>query len=46
MYNGPENSPAAKAAAQWPVNEPSVVVSTMAALTKHLSFGVTFSTIS
>lgn len=47
VYNGPENiGPAAKAAAQWPVNEPSAVVSAMAAVTKHLSFGVTFSTIS
>ncbi|ODV82147.1 Nitrilotriacetate monooxygenase component A/pristinamycin IIA synthase subunit A [Suhomyces tanzawaensis NRRL Y-17324] len=47
VYNGPGNLDAAIAsAAQWPVNEPSAVVSAMAAVTKNLSFGLTFSTIS
>ncbi|CUM65889.1 uncharacterized protein PRCAT00003539001 [Priceomyces carsonii] len=47
VYNGPKNiAPAARSAAQWPVNEPSAVVAAMAAVTKHLSFGITFSTIS
>lgn len=47
VYNGPENlAPAVRAAAQWPVNEPSATVPAMAAVTKNLAFGVTFSTIS
>ncbi|KAK6457061.1 luciferase-like domain-containing protein [Scheffersomyces xylosifermentans] len=47
VYNGPRNlTGAAISGAQWPVNEPSAVVSAMAAVTKKLSFGVTFSTIS
>ncbi|ODV96344.1 hypothetical protein PACTADRAFT_41795 [Pachysolen tannophilus NRRL Y-2460] len=47
VYNGPRNiAPAARAAAQWPVNEPSAVVPAMAAVTKNLCFGITFSTIS
>ncbi|ABN66791.1 predicted protein [Scheffersomyces stipitis CBS 6054] len=47
VYNGPRNIRAAAiAGAQWPVNEPSAVVSAMAAVTKKLAFGVTFSTIS
>lgn len=47
VYNGPSNiAPAAKAGAQWPVLDPSFVVPLMASVTKNLSFGVTFSTIS
>ncbi|KAK6197349.1 luciferase-like domain-containing protein [Scheffersomyces amazonensis] len=47
VYNGPRNlDAAARSGAQWPVNEPSAVVSAMAAVTKKLAFGVTFSTIS
>ncbi|KAG7660490.1 uncharacterized protein J8A68_005998, partial [[Candida] subhashii] len=47
VYNGPHNiTAAAKSGAQFPVNEPSAVISAMAAVTKNLSFGVTFSTIS
>ncbi|CAK9439683.1 uncharacterized protein LODBEIA_P37830 [Lodderomyces beijingensis] len=47
VYNGPRNlTAAAKAAAQWPINEPSAVISAMAAVTRNLSFAVTASTIS
>lgn len=47
VYNGPRNiSAAALLGAQWPVNEPSLAVPAMAAVTKHLTFGITFSTIS
>ena len=47
VYNGPGNiEAAATSGAQWPVNEPSAVVPAMAAVTKNLAFGVTFSTIS
>ncbi|KAK6465437.1 luciferase-like domain-containing protein [Scheffersomyces coipomensis] len=47
VYNGPRNfTAAAKSGAQFPVNEPSAVVSAMAAVTKNLSFAITFSTIS
>lgn len=47
VYNDPGNIKAvATSGAQWPVNEPSVVVPAMAAVTKNLAFGVTFSTIS
>lgn len=47
VYQGPRSlKGAAKAAAQFPTNEPSAVVSAMAAVTKNLAFGVTFSTIS
>lgn len=47
VYNGPSNiAPAARAGSQWPVLEPSAVVPLMASVTKNLSFGVTFSTIS
>ncbi|KAI3404491.1 hypothetical protein KGF56_002683 [Candida oxycetoniae] len=47
VYNGPRNlTAAAKAGAQWPINEPTAVVSAMAAATKNLSFAVTSSTIS
>ncbi|KAK6197524.1 luciferase-like domain-containing protein [Scheffersomyces amazonensis] len=47
VYNGPKNiEAAAKSGAQWPVNDPSAVVAAMAAVTKNLSFAVTFSTIS
>lgn len=47
VYKGPKNIAAAAASgAQWPVNEPSAVVSAMAALTKNLAFAITFSTIS
>ncbi|KAG5419106.1 hypothetical protein I9W82_002873 [Candida metapsilosis] len=47
VYNGPRNlTAAAKSGAQWPINEPSLVVPAMAAITKNLSFAVTASTIS
>ncbi|KAK7682896.1 hypothetical protein QCA50_013928 [Cerrena zonata] len=47
VFNGPQNlTAAAKSGAQWPINEPSAVVSAMAAVTKNLSFAITFSTIS
>ncbi|CAN3375807.1 hypothetical protein DIURU_003908 [Diutina rugosa] len=47
VYNGPHNfTAAASSGAQFPINEPSAVVSAMAAVTKHLTFGITFSTIS
>lgn len=47
VYNGPRNIKAAAiSGAQWPINEPSAVVSAMAAVTKNLAFGITFSTIS
>ncbi|MDC6271170.1 LLM class flavin-dependent oxidoreductase [Acetobacter pasteurianus] len=47
VYNGPRNlTAAAKAGAQWPINEPSAVIPAMAAVTKNLSFAVTASTIS
>ncbi|CUM45816.1 uncharacterized protein AC631_04189 [Debaryomyces fabryi] len=47
VYNGPSNiKAAATSGAQWPINEPSAVVSAMAAVTKNLAFGITFSTIS
>ncbi|CAI5759001.1 unnamed protein product [Candida verbasci] len=47
VYNGPRNlTAAAKSGAQWPINEPSAVISAMAAVTKNLSFACTFSTIS
>ncbi|CCE83560.1 Piso0_004140 [Millerozyma farinosa CBS 7064] len=47
VYNGPRNiSAAAASGAQWPINEPSYTIPLMAAVTKNLSFGVTFSTIS
>ncbi|CCH44596.1 Alkanesulfonate monooxygenase [Wickerhamomyces ciferrii] len=47
VYQGPRSlKGAAKAAAQFPTNEPSQVISAMAAVTENLAFGVTFSTIS
>lgn len=47
VYNGPGNIKAAAiSGAQWPIIEPSAVVSAMAAVTKNLAFGITFSTIS
>ncbi|EGW30704.1 uncharacterized protein SPAPADRAFT_72649 [Spathaspora passalidarum NRRL Y-27907] len=47
VYNGPANlTAAAKSGAQWPINEPTAVISAMAAVTKNLSFAVTASTIS
>ncbi|CAN3373878.1 hypothetical protein DIURU_004392 [Diutina rugosa] len=46
VYNGPQNFNAAAASgAQFPVNEPSAPVTAMAAVTDHLTFGLTFSTI-
>lgn len=45
VYNGSLKA-AATSGAQWPVNEPSAVVSAMAAVTKNLGFAITFSTIS
>ncbi|RLV89952.1 Dimethyl-sulfide monooxygenase [Spathaspora sp. JA1] len=47
VYNGPQNlTAAASSGAQFPVIDPSAIVSSMAAVTSNLSFGVTFSTIS
>lgn len=47
VFNGPGNfDAAAKLGAQLPINEPSAVVPAMAAVTDHLTFGITFSTIS
>lgn len=47
VYNGPSNiTAAASSGAQWPLHEPSMVVSAMAAVTSNLAFGITFSTIS
>lgn len=47
VYNGPRNLTAAETSgAQWPVLEPSLFVPAMAAVTKNIAFGVTFSTIS
>lgn len=47
VYNGPSNFDAAAAlGAQFPINEPSAPVTAMAAVTDHLTFGLTFSTIS
>ncbi|AOA61106.1 Putative nitrilotriacetate monooxygenase [Komagataella phaffii CBS 7435] len=47
VYNGPGNySAAAKSGAQFPMIEPSAAVTAMAAATKSITFGVTFSTIS
>lgn len=47
VYNGPRNLKAAlNSGAQFPVTEPSLFVPAMAAVTKNLAFGVTFSTIS
>lgn len=47
VYNGPRNLDAvATSGAQWPIHEPSLFVPAMAAVTKNLAFGVTFSTIS
>lgn len=45
VYGGPRNlTPAIKSGAQFPVNEPLVLVPAMAAATKSLGFGVTLST--
>jgi alkanesulfonate monooxygenase SsuD/methylene tetrahydromethanopterin reductase-like flavin-dependent oxidoreductase (luciferase family) len=45
VYNGPRNLDAAiRSGAQWPVNEPLAVIPAMAAVTKHLGFGVTVAT--
>lgn len=47
VYNGPRNLKAAiNSGAQWPVFEPSLFVPVMAAVTKNLTFGITFSTVS
>jgi len=46
-YKGPNNfAPAAQSGLNVPKNEPSAPVTAMAAVTKNLSFGLTFSTIS
>lgn len=45
MYKGPKNpDPAIVSGAQWPVNEPLMTVSAMAAATESLGFGVTVAT--
>jgi alkanesulfonate monooxygenase SsuD/methylene tetrahydromethanopterin reductase-like flavin-dependent oxidoreductase (luciferase family) len=45
VYGGPRNLvPAIKSGAQFPVNEPLVLVPAMAAATHSLGFGVTLST--
>src|ERR1700750_364256 len=42
VYQGPRNlDPAIKSGAQWPVNEPLLIVPAMAAATESLGFGVT-----
>lgn len=47
VYKGPHNiEAAAKAGSQWPILETSVIVPLMASVTKNISFGLTFSTIS
>ncbi|KAG7660329.1 uncharacterized protein J8A68_006166, partial [[Candida] subhashii] len=47
VYNGPHNiTAAASSGAQFPVGDPSAVVSAMAAVTKNIGFGLTYSTIS
>ncbi|RCK65004.1 Dimethyl-sulfide monooxygenase [Candida viswanathii] len=47
VYDGPGNlAPVAVSGAQFPTTEPSAVVSAMAAVTKDLSFGITFLTMS
>ena len=47
VYNAPRNLTAAKTSgAQFPVFEPSLFVPAMAAVTKNIAFGITFSTIS
>lgn len=43
VYNGNLDA-SIRSAAQWPVNEPLVVVPAMAAATKNLGFGVTAAT--
>lgn len=42
VYNGSADA-ALRDAAQFPINDPTVLISGMAAVTKHLSFGVTCS---
>ncbi|EEY15352.1 hypothetical protein D7B24_001688 [Verticillium nonalfalfae] len=45
VYKGPKNpDPAIVSGAQWPVNEPLMTVSAMAAATESLGFGVTVAT--
>lgn len=45
VYKGPANvDPTLKSGAQFPVNDPLYAVPAMAAVTKHLTFGVTAST--
>ncbi len=45
IYKGPENvDPVLASGAQYPVNDPLLMVPAMAAVTKNLVFGVTFST--
>ena len=45
VYRGPRNlDPAIRSGAQWPVNEPLLVVPAMAAATKNIGFGVTVAT--
>lgn len=43
VYNGTPDA-SLRTAAQSPVNDPTVIVSAMAAVTRHLGFGVTIST--
>lgn len=45
VYKGPQNlEPAIRSGAQWPVNEPTLIVPAMAAATKNIGFGVTVAT--
>lgn len=47
VYKGPQNEgPVARAGTQFPVSDPTYFIPLMAAVTKHLAFGVTMSTIS
>ena len=47
VYNGPQNlKPVAISGAQFPTIEPSAAISAMASVTKNLSFGITFLTMS
>lgn len=47
VYMGPRNlGPSQISGAQWPVIDPTIVVPAMAAATKNLGFGITYSTIS
>lgn len=47
VYNGPRNYNAvAESGAQWPISDASYFIPLMASVTKSLTFGMTFSTIS